>query len=521
MNTMKTTIKKAMRFLPALFLVVLAGNTAPTCGGNDDEQACIVATQCEGLPHADCVGQWACDTGECSFVCETDPQPVYCMSTEDCGDNEYCTTEDDECLSPPGCDEEGISCPAVCFGLCEEKVDPEWDCQVDADCGAGEVCDIQDCIAPDCAPNEPCPATCMPVGQCVTDTQPEMCTSTSQCGEGQHCSVEDGDCMADPDCEPGMGCLAVCFGQCVANVVPPESECNVDGDCDNGEVCEVVDCWSPPCNDGAPCLDMCMLIGKCVAAEPIECTDNSDCPAGMLCQEEFFCPDCVNADPPCMAPCMAMMICKEQVTPTICDADSDCPAGQHCEYQAYPYDCDADGTDCIFEGAESAGVCVPDTTPNGCQSDSDCSVGSHCELYEMCTNCYDSGENCVGACEVVGECVTDTIPGECTSDAQCAPGSHCEIFEACADCAYGEGVDCFAPCESWGECVTDSNSGECLVDSDCGPASSANCTPSATTCPAPTGTTATGDVLMKATVSPPTPTPAKLTQTAPMASTAN
>ncbi|MBL6975255.1 MAG: hypothetical protein ISR64_05935, partial [Deltaproteobacteria bacterium] len=66
-------------------------------------------------------------------------------------------------------------------------------------------------------------------GECQYKCEPPVlgCYSDSDCGDGQHCSVSDGDCQPDPSCPM----CAVCYGECV----PDEPDC-VQSGC-SGEVC--------------------------------------------------------------------------------------------------------------------------------------------------------------------------------------------------------------------------------------------------------------------------------------------
>lgn len=82
-----------------------------------------------------------------------------CTGSEQCEAGERCTTLDGECLSPPGCDQDGVACPAVCYGRCVPgDVEPDLEC--------AELPDEPTCKArPDCYPvylGEDC--TCDPTG---------------------------------------------------------------------------------------------------------------------------------------------------------------------------------------------------------------------------------------------------------------------------------------------------------------------------------------------------------------------
>ena len=47
----------------ALLLIFAAGNTAPMCGEIEPlDPICEAASECEGLPHIMCEGEWSCES---------------------------------------------------------------------------------------------------------------------------------------------------------------------------------------------------------------------------------------------------------------------------------------------------------------------------------------------------------------------------------------------------------------------------------------------------------------------------
>src|SRR6476646_951141 len=76
-----------------------------------------------------------------------------CTSTANCKTGEVCTTEDGACNAAPGCTGPGISCPAVCYGVCRPAADGPV-CGTTR-CAAGKTCCNSSCGI--CAgPNEGC-----------------------------------------------------------------------------------------------------------------------------------------------------------------------------------------------------------------------------------------------------------------------------------------------------------------------------------------------------------------------------
>lgn len=106
---------------------------------------------------------------------------------------------------------------------------------------------------------------------CQTEVGGAGCSSTQDCGAGEHCSVDDGECLTPPGCTPPMACPAVCYGRCLPN---PNSCANVD--CGPGAHCEQ-QCY--PCDTPAPdgsCPPSCQPM--CVPDQcPILCPPDSQC----------------------------------------------------------------------------------------------------------------------------------------------------------------------------------------------------------------------------------------------------
>lgn len=105
------------------------------------------------------------------------------------------------------------------------------------------------------------------------------CISTTSCGKDEVCTTEDGVCKAPPGCGPGVGCPAVCYGNC--RPASAGGACMRDDDCQlASDYCTGCDCRAlakgetlPKCpGPGVQCLvDPCERLtavcvnGKCSA----------------------------------------------------------------------------------------------------------------------------------------------------------------------------------------------------------------------------------------------------------------
>lgn len=359
-------------------------------------------------------------------------------------------------------------------------------CEADSDCGGpapeGVTCEGGwACIDASC--------------EWVCDPIEPVCYSSSECGPGQHCSVDDGVCDPPAGCWDG-NCFAACAGTCVDD---QQAFCYSDYDCPKGQICEygytpmgadggaagAAAPWCPPCDDPTQPCDCggVPMQGVCVDAPAPEvcdgmdndgdglvdedgvcggeCWSDYDCPSGWTC--EGAAEDCAyptDADPatgvaiPCYMP-------PGQCTPPTqeCWSDWDCPEGSFCETSPDYYcpPCDPNG------------VCAPCLPPWGY-----CTKGAE----EICDGLDNDGDGWVDEDEVCG-------PAMCWTDSDCPKGQLCE-FGTCPPCVPGE------PCPAcliaqWGYCtgsapelcdgidndkdgVVDEGCGmqdECAADSDC------------------------------------------------------
>lgn len=356
-------------------------------------------------------------------------------------------------------------------------------CEKDSECGGPAPADVA------------CDGgwACVDAGcQWVCDEPPaDVCYSSSQCGPGKHCTVDDGACGPDPGCGGSFDCLAVCTGICVDNT---STECWSDYDCPKGMTCQYAGgasdalIWCPPCEAGKPC-EPCGApwMGICVASSAeicdgldndgdgwvdedgvcgSECWSDGDCPAGWYCDGEAGGGACPPCDPNgTCAPCLYQGGTCQPLNQQ-CWNDWECPAGTWCDYAASDYYCPPCDN----------GICPPCMPPYGV-----------CVGYanEICDGLDNDGDGQVDEDGVCGgaECMGDyDCPAGWTCDytgggGACPP---CEPNKPCAPCFVAYGM-CVPPADievcdgidNDGDGVIDwpgcNPPNECKSDMDCGP----------------------------------------------------
>jgi len=473
-------MKTAMRWtrFPAvasglLMAVVLMGadkggcgpiDTPPVTGGDQ----CAVATDCNGLPHVMCLGDWSCDSGACKWQCSL--PVVTCTVDSDCAKGEVCSSGKCTTEEPPldtcvvgGCSGE----------LCVPKgQNPVSDCMyadwykclkystcgnygANGACGWQGTAEFEACVGGlACSADTACAAGYVCTnGVCVKPVDPTVCHGPEDCKDGARCISDiGGECAYPADCAT----CTLCTGKCVADA----TGCNTDSDCKAGTHCSVSDgvCGMDPNHISQMCY------GTCVPdVVPTDCTADSDCKAGYVCQQTTVCPDCVYATPPCKVACQMKGQCVLKPV-DFCTTDAECAVGQYCNIDACPTDvnCGTDPTtNCVCTGS-----CQAKVVPVTCLSDADCAT------WETCTYTgpvYDSAGN-LSCCPYNARCTSD-IPscpsGECTlksgycwTDADCATGQTCVGAITCPPNA-----ECFVATQA-GKC-TATGPVACQTDADC------------------------------------------------------
>lgn len=472
-STMRTMLLRALMASAFLFTaaLILPGFKGCAPDPQEDPSMCQAASDCEGMPHIGCVGEWSCEYGQCSYDCSNPPPPpppppTLCWDDSECGADEWCNT--DVCAAPSGCDEEGKACLAVCYGECTKK-DPEpTECTGDYDCGSGQYCDFITCEETECncwantdgeAPSDPpqgekagAPApdcACFAEPQCwgvckdkwEPPPPPPGCQDDSDCGPGQYCATDAG-C---PPCPPNAMCGACeAAGQCI-DMPPPTEECLSENDCGSGEYCDFSECdYSCGCEPDQDCdcpelMPFCYGQCKPYDKPKPECSQDSDCGPNAYC-ELIVCESCVCADGAEDCDCAPMACwgyCVELPPPPPpegCWDDSDCPSGQTCQCTADPSCpmCDV----CYMQ-------CMPTTKPETCGSDADCAAGESCEGPVCLMWCAEDDPNCCGG----GVCVEKSEPNECVASG--CSGEICAPQPVDSICIWQDWYEClqFSSCE--------------------------------------------------------------------------
>lgn len=138
-----------------------------------------------------------------------------CKSDGDCPVTLICRLcPDGSCANPNvRCEEGRCTAPDYTCGG-SPTPDAGAQCRSDADCPVLLIC--RECPDGSCAdPNVHCVngACTAPNYTCNGGTE-KPCRSTQECGAGERCTVEDGDCDPPPGCKPGNACPAICYGVC-------------------------------------------------------------------------------------------------------------------------------------------------------------------------------------------------------------------------------------------------------------------------------------------------------------------
>ena len=238
---------------------------------------------------------------------------------------------------------------------------PELECVRASDCGVGESCVANECVAPEhaeCSSRTPCAdgETCHNF-KCIAADEPE-CTTRTDCASGEVCidgacaaAAEEG-CVFNEECDGGMcvdgSCLSTCEAdtdcgtgeRCRAGLCEP-LECRRSADCAAGSICVDAQCeklcdaaTGAGCDFGYECNDL----GYCEADPAVECRSNAECAQNELC-----------TDGACLVACTCNQQCGEGETCNVdlgvceapdaeptdppaaaCEDDCDCPSGQSC-----------------------------------------------------------------------------------------------------------------------------------------------------------------------------------------------
>lgn len=233
--------------------------------------ALLLGAACTSLPSAktcesngECASNEACQDGACV--------EVQCRTSEHCAIKHYCTDK----------------------GVCEPG------CGSDADCFAGQTCDLDTNTCErrgcrdtqlDCEYNQFCDQT---TGECV-ESGLDVCSScdpdTATCGGGGACfpSEEQGECSGSFTCPSGQGCFIAEYDDrrtCEDWLGFPD-----DSVCASGWVCGQVSAT----DTSLYCLRPACFTGECYVG--CDSSDADPCPRG------FDCVDAGTGGEVCFADC--------------------------------------------------------------------------------------------------------------------------------------------------------------------------------------------------------------------------
>ncbi len=271
-----------------------AGNViSQDCQGQCGGVACPTIEVCPE-------GYMLVNDGCCDSCQPVDPPPA-CLSSADCADGEYCTTEDGDCQSPCTNTDPSMPCVDACAGVCK----PRGECTTDMMCPALQ----EECAAgyhvdysyPNC-----CGACVLDAGRCAEDADCDLgqtCEGSSLCAPGTVCvwAGEPGYCkdttnacnsemmcpMLLQDCAAGYH-LDYSYPNCCGACVLDEGRCADDADCNDGQTCEGSSLCSPDV--------VCVWEGEPGWCNPSECSPDACGPA--LGMPNYLCPDGVTVAGP-------------------------------------------------------------------------------------------------------------------------------------------------------------------------------------------------------------------------------
>jgi hypothetical protein len=187
------------------------------------DSQCAVPLICKLCPDGSCANPNVhCVAGQCSapnYTCAapaTDAGPQ-CKTAADCPVTDICKLCPDGSCASPNVDCVNGQCSAPNY-TCADSSDAGPQCKSDADCPVLLICKL--CPDGSCAnPNVHCSdgACTAPNYTCPPPAGGMACASSTQCGKGEHCTVEDGVCNPPPGCTPPRLCPALCYGTCAAD----------------------------------------------------------------------------------------------------------------------------------------------------------------------------------------------------------------------------------------------------------------------------------------------------------------
>jgi subtilisin family serine protease len=329
----------------------------------------------------------------------------------------------------------GAACPVEGCPTCTPDGRCLLDCQGQADCPDGTVCEEGSCRLPHVVPGSlgaPCTAACV---HCTTTLDTEI----------QVAAICTTECRADADCSTGFDCRVIDgegLGICAVGS-------RAAGNHDNGTNCrsDLFQVSLVVMNE----LGQSFCTDVCFADEP------GACPRGFRCGNARCLCSVANQSPCRGYTCLPTTGSGNWDTPLCLPDDSygitcastvDCPLGDYCNAQ---------GT-CRPDDRAGCSICAP------CSTERDCAPGETCFRTS-----YQNPGTCTRGCIADTDCPGDAVCRETTrrntklylclspsddEDTRCVPGWSCHV--PCRD---------DVPCDDGDTC----DNGTCVPTPDAGP----------------------------------------------------
>jgi hypothetical protein len=398
------------------------------------------------------------------------------VSGVECDDGNGCTTGD-TCKDGKCEGTGGDACACASYLDCAPFEDGNY-CNGTLLCTDGScVLDPVSVIKCDTSKDGECATTtCQPdSGECapVPVENGTQCTDEDVCSTASEC--QDGECVGTEslDCDDGDPCsLDTCDSEAGCKHPPaPGAACD-DGDaCTVEDVCTENGCAGQPvvCDDGNPCThDSCdPATGLCTSdpSEDAQCDDGDQCTLGDHCVQGA----CVGTDE---------VLCDDGNPCT----DDTCDPADGCVVEFNSAACD-DGNLCSENDTCMGGLCVPGAEMK-CDDDNPCTDDT-CDPVTGCGHAPADGV----PCDDGDECTVDDLCGQ----GQCLGGPKlgCNDGDPCTDDLCDPAVGCTTtfntqPCDDENFCTTSDAclKGKCaggdLLDCDDGnPCTADSCDPQA------------------------------------------
>lgn len=282
---------------------------------------------------------------------------------------------------------------------------PMVSCETAADCGEGQRCEDEVCVADVCVEDQDCgdvtrvcaeDGSCRfragfadecdaqracPFGQfcsellgrCLDNQTSRDCVRREQCPDRQICDrsankcIPDPGCLSDAFCEPDEICDTV-RRRCEPNTRIACTPCLSDEACAEGEECDAETSSCVLAGEDSPCPtgEFCSIVQFCV-----QCESSADCGEGLFCNigtgtcdstrqcadEVRDCPD----DPAVQCTvCERPLVCNRrsqrcEAPPEPCSSDVECAEGEFCDQTREPPVCALRLPECLNDVFDDAG----------------------------------------------------------------------------------------------------------------------------------------------------------------------